>query len=104
MALFLEPKPKQLHSAAAGDARRPTLGMKSRSHAGSRSRWLIVGGRKPRESASAAVTIPAAPLAPCGWPIIDLVDEPGTASAPPPNSRRTQRDSTASLRTVDVPW
>src|SRR5690242_9832400 len=66
IALFFDPKPRQLHSAAAADARRPTLAMKSMSHAGSGVRWLMVGGRKPRASASAEVTIPAAPLAPCG--------------------------------------
>src|SRR6266545_371227 len=103
IALFFDPKPRQLHSAAAGDAARPWLGMKSMSHAGSVERWLIVAGRNPRESARAEVTIPAAPLAPCGWPIIDFVDEPGNASARAPNRRRTHRDSTASLRTVDVP-
>ena len=53
--------------------------MKSRSHAGSGSRWLIVGGRNPRDIASAAVTTPAAPLAPCGWPIIDFTDDPASA-------------------------
>ena len=56
-----------------------------------------------RPGAIAAVTIPAAPLAPCGCPIIDLVDDPGTRSASAPRSVRTQRDSVASLRTVDVP-
>ena len=48
IALFFDPKPRQLQSAASTCAARPTLGMKSRSHAGSGSRWLIVGGRKPR--------------------------------------------------------
>src|SRR3954452_19171196 len=103
MALFLEPKPRQLHSAAATDAPRPTLGMKSRSHAGSASCWLMVGGRNPRDNASAEVTIPEAPLAPCGWPIIDFVYEPGTRCARAPNSCRTHRDSTASFSAVDVP-
>ena len=85
-ALFFDPKPRQLHSAAVDVARRaPRCGMKSRSHAGSGSSRLIVGGRKPRDSASAVATTPAAPLAPCGWPIIDLVDEPGTRSASAPN-------------------
>src|SRR5688500_19575265 len=100
MALFFDPNPRQLHSAAAGAAARPALGMKSRSHAGSGVRRLIVGGRNPRESASALVTIPEAPLAPCGWPFIDLVEEPGTASARVPSRRRTHCDSTASLSTV----
>ena len=63
----------------------------------------MVGGRKPRDIASAAVTMPAAPLAPCGWPIIDFTDEPGRSSARAPNTCRTHRDSTASLRIVDVP-
>ena len=34
---------------------------------------------------------------------MDLVDEPGMLSARTPNRRRTQRHSTASLRTVEVP-
>ena len=74
-ALFFEPKPRQLHSAASMACGRPWFGMKSRSHAGSASCWLMVGGRKSRAIASAAVTTPAAPLAPWGCPIIDLTDE-----------------------------
>ena len=35
----------------------------------------------PRDNASAEVTTPAAPLAPCGWPIIDLTDEPASREA-----------------------
>ena len=103
-ALFFDPKPRQLQSAAAG-ARRAALrcGMKSRSQSGSGSVRLIVGGRKPRDSASAVATTPAAPLAPCGWPIIDLVDEPGMRSASAPNAARVQRDSIASFSCVDVP-
>ena len=61
------------------------------------------GGRNPRDNASAAAAMPAAPLAPCGWPIIDLIDEPGTRSACGPNTRRTHRDSIASFSWVDVP-
>src|SRR6476646_9611356 len=104
MALFFDPKPRQLHSAASTWADRPSFGMKSRSHSGSGVVWLIVGGRKSCDSASAVVTMPAAPLAPWGWPIIDFVDDPAMWSARGPNTWRTQRDSTASLRTVDVPW
>ena len=73
------------------------------SHAGSGSVRFAVGGMNPRESASAVVTTPAAPLAPCGWPIIDLVDDPGTRSAEGPNTRLTHRDSIASFSTVEVP-
>ena len=64
----------------------------------------MVGGRNPRSRASAVVTTPAAPLAPCGCPIIDLVDEPGRRSASAPKARRVQRASTASFSSVDVPW
>ena len=63
----------------------------------------MVGGRKPRDSASAVATTPAEPLAPCGWPIIDLVDDPGMRSASAPNASRVQRDSIASFSCVDVP-
>src|SRR5687767_12675018 len=80
-ALFFEPKPRQLHSAASMSAGRAVLGMKSMSQAGSGSSRLIVGGSAPRDIASAVAATPAAPLAPCGCPIIDLVEEPGTASA-----------------------
>src|SRR5262245_8004022 len=104
MALFFDPNPRQLHNDASTSAGRPTFGMKSRSQAGSGFRWLIVGGRNERRIASAAVTTPAAPLAPCGWPIIDLTDEPARRSASGPNTFRTQRDSTASFSCVDVPW
>src|SRR5262249_53592248 len=103
IALFLDPNPRQLHSAAPVNAWRPEFGMKSMSQAGAISGRLRVGGRYPRASASADVTMPAAPLAPCGWPIIDLVDDPGTRSARAPNSSRTHRDSTASFNTVEVP-
>ena len=100
MALFFDPKPRQLHSAASTCAGRLAFGMKSRSQAGSGSRWLIVGGSTPRCSASAAVTRPPAPLAPCGWPIIDLVDDPGSRSAWLPKTRFTQRhfDGVVQLR------
>src|SRR5437899_2261107 len=97
MALFFDPKPRQLQSATLTPARRATFGMKSRSQAGSGSVKLIVGGSTHRDSASAVVTMPAAPLAPCGCPIMDLIDEPGTLSAADPNSWRTQRASTASF-------
>src|SRR4029077_534280 len=103
IALFLEPNPRQLHSAASTSTARPSFGMTSRSQAGSGSRWLMVGGRNPRDSASAAVTTPAAPLAPWGWPIIDFTEEPARRSACSPKSWRTQRDSTASFITVEVP-
>src|SRR5207248_10445639 len=86
MALFFDPNPRQLHKAASISAGRPRFGTKSRSHAGSGSNWLIVGGRNPRVIASAVVTMPAAPLAPCGWPIIDFTDDPGTRSARSPNT------------------
>src|SRR5438132_1669570 len=66
MALFLDPNPRQLQSAASTAPGRPWFGMKSRSHAGSALEWLIVGGRNFRSIARAAVTMPAAPLAPCG--------------------------------------
>src|SRR5215207_7475765 len=81
MALFFDPKPRQLQSAASTCPGRLALGMKSRSQAGSESRWLIVGGSTPKCSAKAAVARPLAPLAPCGCPIIDLVDEPGRVRA-----------------------
>ena len=73
------------------------------SHAGSGSTRLAVGGRNPRARASAVATMPAAPLAPCGWPIIDLVEDPGTRSARAPNTRRVHCDSMASFNCVDVP-
>ena len=105
MALFFEPKPRQLHSAAIGLRRAPRV--RDEVHVAVRIGLarLIVGGRKPSRSASAAVTMPAAPLAPCGWPIIDLVDEPGTAIGDARRTAcRTHRDSTASFNTVEVPW
>ncbi len=68
-------------SAASTDVARPTLGMTSTSHCGSGSAWLMVGGRNASRIANAAVTMPAAPLAPCGWPIIDFVEDPATRSA-----------------------
>ena len=46
------------------------------SRIGIRRGWPSAAGSRGR-CASAVVTTPAAPLAPCGWPIIDLVDEPG---------------------------
>ena len=56
IALFLDPKPRQLHRAASISARRPWFGMKSRSHAGSDSVWLIVGGARhiPSKTRAAA--------------------------------------------------
>ncbi len=104
MALFFDPKPRQLHNAASTCAGRLAFGMKSRSQAGSGSRWLMVGGSTPRCSASAAVARPLAPLAPCGWPIIDLVDDPGSRPAWLPKTRFTQATSMASFSCVEVPW
>src|SRR6185295_4872852 len=102
-ALFFDPKPRQLQRAASASPARPRFGMTSRSQSGSASRWLMVGGRKPRDSASAAVTTPAAPLAPCGCPIIDFTDDPASRSACAPNTWRTHRVSTASFSCVEVP-
>src|SRR6185503_16484996 len=103
-ALFLDPNPRQLQSAASTSASRALFGMKSMSHAGSWSSRLIVGGSTPRVSAIAVTATPAAPLAPWGCPIIDFVDDPGTSFAWRPKTRRTQRDSIASFNCVDVPW
>jgi hypothetical protein len=50
------------------------------------------------------VARPLAPLAPCGWPIIDLVDDPGRRVAWSPNTRFTHATSMASFSWVDVPW
>ena len=36
--------------------------------------------------------MPQAPLAPCGWPTIDLVDDPGSRAARSPNSALDARD------------
>ena len=97
-ALFFDPKPRQLQSAASDfepaggvrdevqiaapdpDRARLIVGGSSRSPAPARS-----SRRRPRRSR------------PAGWPIIDLVDDPGTRSARAPNRRRTQRASTASF-------
>ena len=103
-ALFFDPKPRQLHSAASTSAARPWFGMKSRSHAGSGSRWLIVGGRNPRDmrqrrghdAGGAAGALRVADHR--------LDRRSGEPSACAPNTCRTQRDSTASFSTVDVPW
>ena len=49
MALFFDPNPRQLHSAAP-TRRAAERGRKSMSHAGSGSVRLTVGGRKPRSA------------------------------------------------------
>ena len=49
------------------------------------------------------IPVPADPLAPWGWPIIDFVDDPGMRSASFPKARRVHRDSIASFSCVDVP-
>ena len=74
------------------------------SHAGSWSSRLMVGGSTPRVSAMAVTATPAAPLAPCGWPIIDFGRRTRDLVGVPPNTRRTQRDSMASFNCVEVPW
>ena len=85
-ALFFDPNPRQLQSAASMRVARPCRGRKSMLQSGSGSSRLAVGGKNPREIARAVVTTPAAPLAPCGWPIIDFVEEPGIWSASEPNT------------------
>ena len=102
-ALFFEPNPRQLQSAAAAWTARPSL--RDEVEVAGRIRIVEVDGRRQEAvaSARAAVTTPAAPLAPCGWPIIDLVDDPGTRSASAPRAARVQRDSIASFSCVEVP-
>ena len=82
MALFFEPKPRQLQSAAIGSAR-PADGRQQveviavgvRVFEVDRRRQVAVGhGQRGGDD-------PDAPLAPCGWPIIDLVEDPGVRAA-----------------------
>ncbi len=50
------------------------IGMMSRSHSGSGSVKLAVGGRMPLRRASAVAAASRAPAAPRPWPCIDLVE------------------------------
>ena len=64
---------------------------------------LIVGGAKLCFIAINVVTTPAAPDAPCAWPIIDFVELAGMLQALSPNAIRTAADSVRSLIFVAVP-
>ena len=102
-AEFFEPNPRQLHSAASGRAARPSLGRKSRSQSGSGSVRLIVGGRNPRESASAVVD--DARRAAGALRVADhrLGRRPGQRVGSAPKTRRVHSASMASFNCVEVP-
>ena len=65
-AAFFDPKPIVLHITVSNSAGRPTFGTTSRSHSGSGSSWLIVGGTNRSRIANSEAATPAAPQAPCG--------------------------------------
>jgi hypothetical protein len=64
----------------------------------------MVGGSTSSRNAISVAATPAAPQAPCGWPIIDLIAEPASLFACLPKASFTARVSMRSLRSVDVPW
>ena len=94
IALFLEPKPRQLQSAACdacgpaprGDEIEIAGRIGLRQVDGRRQQAAIDRERRRREA--------AAPLAPCGCPTIDLVDEPG-------DRRRARAEQTLHARDLD---
>ncbi len=63
-----------------------------------------MGGRNPSRMPSTVAARPAAPHAPWGWPIMDLIEEPGSLAAAGPNAIFTARVSTRSFSAVEVPW
>src|ERR1017187_3321420 len=78
MAEFLLPKAMQLAMACSTWSLRPMSGTESRSQLGSGTSTLMVGGTTPSRMASWVAAMPAAPQAPCGWPIMLFNDEPGS--------------------------
>jgi hypothetical protein len=89
-ALFFEPKPRQLQARPPPD---PPPAVRDEIEVARRIAdvRLMVGGRNPPQRQGGGHDTGSS-VAPCGWPIIDLVDEPATRSARLPNSWRTQRD------------
>ena len=88
MAAIWPPKATDSLSAVSSARRRPTSGMQSRSHSGSGSVRLSVGGAKPSRSASAVIASSTLPAAFTRWPSIDLVPLTQTLSAARPSARR----------------
>ena len=83
-----------LHHPQPG-RRRASLGTQSSPHSGSVSTWLIVGGMKPVQIASAQAIAASALAAPMVWPSIDLIETvrgvrlaEHLAGPRPPRSRR----------------
>ena len=103
MALFLEPNPRQLHNAASTAAARPWFGMKSRSQAG--SALALVDGRRQEPAIDRQGRGHDAGGAARALRVPDhrFDRRPGHPIRVAPNTWRTQRDSTASFSTVDVP-
>src|SRR6516162_9916415 len=86
MTALVPPKAKELLMAARMGRFRAQLGVTSRSHSGSSSSILTVGGTIPRRIASITAINSSAPLAPSACPCIDFVDEIDIRFASLPNT------------------
>src|SRR5690606_12459895 len=93
----------ELDSAASMAACLGWLGTTSRSHCGSGSVKLAVGGAQEWWIDSTEATASRAPAAPSACPCMDFVDEIISFSACDPKTERTAAVSAQSLAAVPVP-
>jgi hypothetical protein len=78
---LVPPKPNEFESAPRIFILRAVSGTKSRSHAGSTSTRLAVGGAIWSRIASTVNTASIPPAAPSRCPVIDLVEETASLAA-----------------------
>ena len=86
MTALVPPNAKALLTAARIGRARAQPGVTSRSHSGSSSSMLIVGGTIPRRIASMTAINSSEPLAPSAWPCIDFIEEIDRRLASSPNT------------------
>src|SRR3989441_5821676 len=95
------PKANELERAHSTWAARARWVMMSRSHSGSGSMKLAVGGSRPWCKAMTVATASSAPAAPRAWPCMDLVELTASRSACAPNTSRMARMLTGSQRSEE---
>src|SRR5262249_30738815 len=102
--VLLPPNPNEFDTATRTLASRAECGTWQRSHSGSGSSRLIVGGTAPLLMAARQASASAAAAAVSRWPVMLLVELTGTRRAWSPSTAFSTRDSDTSPTGVLVAW
>ncbi len=99
----MPPNANEFERATETGASRATFGTTSRSHSGSLSPQLIVGGTIPVSIVRTVATASIPPAEHRQWPSMDLMDDTGISYARAPSARLIAAVSAESFCGVAVP-